>query len=243
MGVIPTEKQVQEAQNEAVLLAARTIGSEEELSVALASTAEALTIKTSEELEASTDLLTTVKSRQKVLTDLRQSITRPMDAARTQVMKLFQPVTDRLVAAETTIKAAVLTYTQEQARLQRAEQARLDEDARRERLRLEKLADRQREAGRDERAEATEGRAAVVEAPTVAPAKVPTGAVHVRTTWHVEVTDLAALVKACAEGRVPLELIQPDMANLNAQVRTHKDRLAIPGVKAVSEEGVAARRA
>lgn len=233
-------KQVPEVQNEAVVLAAKAVGREEEMSIALVSTAEALVIKTPEELGASTDLLQTVKERQKALTDLRLSITRPMDEAKKKVMALFHPAVDRLATAEETIKAAVLTYTQEQRRLQAEAQAQLDAEAERERLRLATLAEKQRVAGKDDRAEATEERATEVQAPTVAAAEAPTGAVHVRTTWHAEVTDLAALAKACLSEQ-PIELIEPNMAALNSLARSLKEELSIPGVKAVSEEGVAAR--
>jgi hypothetical protein len=228
-------------QNEAVVLATQAVEREEATSIRFASTVERLTIKTPKELEASTDLLATVKARQKILTDSRLSITRPMDEAKKQVMALFQPAVDRLATAEQTIKAAVLTYTQEQRHLQAEAQAQLDAEADRERLRLATLAEKQRGAGRDNRAEATEERAADVQAPTVAAAEAPTGAVHVRTTWHAEVTDLAALALACVKQQQSLTLIQPNMAELNALARTIKGGLAIPGVKAVSEEGVSAR--
>ncbi|KKK55451.1 hypothetical protein LCGC14_3074400, partial [marine sediment metagenome] len=82
---------------------------------------------------------------------------------------------------------------------------------------------------------------AVVQAPTAAPAEAPAGAVHIRTTWHAEVTDLAELARACADGKQPIGLLQPDMAVLNQIARTLKHHLDIPGVKAVAEEGVAAR--
>jgi hypothetical protein len=232
---------VEKAQDGAILLAAKAVAGEETKIVTLVSTAEALVIKTPEELGASTDLLQTVKVRQKELTDARLSITRPMDEAKKQVMALFQPAVDRLATAEQTIKLAVLAYTQEQRRLQAEAQAQLDAEAERERQRLATLAEKQRVAGKDERAEATEERAADVQAPVVAAAEAPSGAVHVKVTWHAEVTDLAALAKACWEGLTVADAILPNMPVLNAMARDLKGDLNIPGVKAVSEEGVAAR--
>jgi len=226
--------------NESVILAAKAVGREDEMSIELVSTAEALTIKTTEELGASTDLLQTVKSRQKALTDMRLSITRPMDAAKKRVMELFQPAVDRLATAEQTIKTAVLAYTQEQVRLQREAQDRLDAEAERERVRLATLAEKQRVAGKDDRAEATEERVADVVAPTAAVAEAPIGAVHLRTTWHAEVTDLKALA-AFASRTNRLVLVQPNMPELNALARSLKNDLDILGVRVVSEEGVSAR--
>ncbi len=236
-----TEELLETTQNAAIEVAELALRREAEMGIALVSTAEALTITTAQEMGASGEFLKDIKGRQKALSDLRLSITRPMDAAKKRVMELFQPAVDRLATAERTVKGAVLTYSQEQERLRREAQAKLDAEAEREREHLRKQAEGHRETGREGRAETLEHRADTVQAPTVAPAETPRGAVHIRTNWHAEVTDLAALAKACAEGRAPLELIQPDMAFLNAQARTFKDKLAIPGVKAVAEEGVTAR--
>ena len=236
-----TEDSVRTTQAETIALAETAAAREEAEIVALVSSADALTIETSEQLGASGTLLTTIKTRQKALTALRLSITRPMDEAKRRVMAVFKPTVDRLAAAESTIKSAVLTYTQEQERQRREAQAKLDADAEREREQLRKQAEAHRETGREGRAETLEQRVETVQAPVVAKAEAPSGAIHVRTTWHAEVVDFTLLAKACAEGQQPLELIQPDMPALNAMARTLKDRLVIPGVKAVPEEGVTAR--
>ena len=52
---------------------------------------------------------------------------------------------------------------------------------------------------------------------------------------------MAALAKACADGSASLELIEPNMLALNVRAREQKERLAIPGVRAVSEQVVSAR--
>ena len=228
-------------QADAVVMAESAVGREDAEITELVSSAEALTITTTEEMGASSALLTTIKGRQKGLTDLRLSITKPMDAAKKRVMEVFQPAVDRLASAELTLKRAVLAYTQDQERLRREAQAKVDEEARLERQRLQEQAERERDAGHDDLATISEQIAETIEAPTVQAPPPPTGAVHVRTTWHAEVVDLAALAKACAEGQQPIALILPDMAKLNAMARTLKRDLAIPGVRAVAEQGVAAR--
>lgn len=63
-----------------------------------------------------------------------------------------------------------------------------------------------------------------------------------RETWSAEVTDLMALVKGVAEGRVPLSALQADMPNLNAFARAMKTTMNYPGVRAVSTQGIATRR-
>lgn len=236
-----TEDLLQTSQNAAIEVAELAVRREDELGIALVSTADGLTITTAEEMAASGDLLKTIKGRQKALSDLRLSITRPMDAAKKRVMELFQPAVDRLATAERTVKGAVLTYTQEQERLRREIQAKLDAEAEQERLRLLEAAEEHRGLAQSGQAEALEHEAAAVQAPTVAPAETARGAIHVRVTWHAEVTNLAALAAAYAEGEQAVELILPNMAVLNGLARTQKGDLNIPGVKAVSEEGVAAR--
>ncbi len=229
------------APDESVTAAEDAVGREDAQITELAATAEALTIETAEQLEASSSLLTTIKRRQKEMTQLRLSITRPMDEAKKRVMGIFQPALDRIDAAERTIKRAVLIYTQEAERKRREEQARLDEEAAAERKRLQAMAETQRDEGHTDLADVSQERAETVAVPTVVSPPTPTGPVHVRTTWSAEVVDLAELVKACAEGRVPLALLTPDMPSLNAMARTQKERFDIPGVRAVAEQGVAAR--
>ena len=223
-----------------VVLAQGKVASEEADITALVLSAEELRIATDDELQASSALLTSIKGRQKALSEIRLSITRPMDEAKKRVMEVFQPAVERLGQAEATLKRAVLTYTQERARKLRDEQAQLEVAAEREREHLRKEAELQRKAGHEVRAEASEQLAETLAAPA-AEAPVSTAGVHVRTTWRAEVVDMAALAKACADGLVSLELIEANMLALNARAREQKERLAIPGVRAVSEQGVSAR--
>lgn len=56
-----------------------------------------------------------------------------------------------------------------------------------------------------------------------------------RTLWEAEVTDKMALIRAVAEGKAPLQCLEPNMACLNGMARAAKSTLHIPGVKAVSK--------
>lgn len=55
--------------------------------------------------------------------------------------------------------------------------------------------------------------------------------------WHAEVVDLMALVRAVADGRVPLGAVLPNPAFLDDAAARDRESLDIPGVRAV--EGVA----
>jgi len=61
-----------------------------------------------------------------------------------------------------------------------------------------------------------------------------------RETWSARVTDLAAFVRAVAAHPPWLALLKPDLTALNAQARSLRGRLAIPGVEAVCTRDVAA---
>ena len=60
--------------------------------------------------------------------------------------------------------------------------------------------------------------------------------------WSAQVTNLSDLVKAIADGRQPITLIQPDMTVLNKLARALQGQMSVPGVKAVSESVVRAGR-
>lgn len=81
----------------------------------------------------------------------------------------------------------------------------------------------------------------ILSAPSVAPAPVsaPTfqrmkGLGH-REIWCAEITDLHALVKAVAKDKKLLPLLEANMPALNAQARSLKTAMQIPGVRAVNK--------
>lgn len=58
--------------------------------------------------------------------------------------------------------------------------------------------------------------------------------VSYRDNWRAEVTDLLALVKAVAAGKITLDALMPNEVWLNVQARALKNSLAVPGVRAVN---------
>lgn len=50
-----------------------------------------------------------------------------------------------------------------------------------------------------------------------------------KTTYSARVTNLMLLVKAVAEGKAPIQSLQPDESFINAQARSFKDGFSIPG--------------
>jgi hypothetical protein len=148
-----------------------------------------------------------------------------------------------LLLAEAYLKRELGAYEEVQRQARVDEARRLEAEARKraeEEALLEAI--HLEESGAKEEAAAVLA-APIVVAPVIRPQEPPKAAgVSYRTLYSAVVTDLGALVKAVAEGKVPLAAIQPNMSVLDAQARSLKDTLAWPGVQVRSETSVSGRR-
>ena len=193
-------------------------------------------LKTPEDRIAAADQLAKLKGLSKSVDEARSELKKPFDEAGKEIQSHFKPGVDALATAENILKSAMIAYDQEAERQQRLAEARAEEEARKQREKLEQQAEAAREKGKDEKADALEQNAATiaaapVELPKFAP--VTTKGTSTRKTYSAEVTDLLALVKAVAEGRAPIALIQPDMSALNKMAVALKESFdgQFPGVK------------
>ena len=136
---------------------------------------------------------------------------------------------------ETILKPKISSYhhAQEQTRLE--QQRALQEQAQ-----LQEAVDA--EARGDQRGadDALNGRGVV--SVTLPPATPKVNGVSMRENWTCEITDLLELVKAVANGKVPLAAISPNEAFLRGQARALKQELRYPGVRVVNIPNVAAGR-
>lgn len=200
-----------------------------------------------------------IKGAARRLEDLRTAITRPMDAAKKAVLDLFRGPEERLANAERQIKRAMITWQDEERARQRAEQARLDEIARREREAAERKAAAERakaEAARqaaeaaaragdaaaaakaaaaaeraDARAQGQADKAATSIAPSVVTAPPKIQGVSTRQVAKFEITDPSQL---------PREYLMPDEKKIRGVVNALKAGASIPGVRVWLEDQVAA---
>lgn len=67
------------------------------------------------------------------------------------------------------------------------------------------------------------------------------GASKARVRYKVRVTSLQLLVKAIAEGKVPVTCVTPDLSALNRMAEAMKGQLNYPGCEVYSEAGVSFR--
>ncbi len=185
-----------------------------------------------------------IKVQYKALEDQRFEITRPLDQAKKAVMEFFEQPLGYLRQAETILKRAIGNWHDEQARIAREAEAAARQRALEAQRKLEEQAAKLEARGKSEQAEEKRMQAAL--APAIAAASVvapppKSSGISMRETWSAEVENLMELARAVADGRAPLNAIEPNMPMLNGTARAQKDAMNIPGVKAVCVKTVAAR--
>ena len=145
---------------------------------------------------------------------------------------------DPVEEAKRLIKSKRITYDTEQTRIRKAEEARLQAEARR-------MAEEA--ALRDALAAEAEGRPEEAEAIISEPVSVPIVTIAkttpsagvggaIREVWSAEVYDLHALVAAIVEGKASIGLIEPCMTALNGIARSLKSNMRVAGVRAISRK-------
>ena len=153
---------------------------------------------------------------------------------------------DPLEAVKKYAGALTLEYSRRKEAERKAEEDRLrrEEEERQRQIAIkqaedDKLALAQRLQDEGKTAEAEAELAAPVQAPDiyVAPVVLESSVPQVqgaggRENWQAEVVDLMKLVKAVAEGKVPLLAIEANETHLRQQAKSMKSLLNYPGVRA-----------
>jgi hypothetical protein len=203
--------------------------------------AQGLIVRNQEEYDFANSFLKSIKELQaKVKDTFGPIIAKAFQAhkeAKAQEAKHLEP----LVRAESLIKNKMLDFLREQEKIRQEQERKLQAEAEKKRQEALAKAEKAREEGKEAKAEKYEDKAAGIVAPILAPT-VDKGSVAVKKLYHAEVYDLMALVKAIAENKAPLNLIEANMPVLNSQARSLKEGMNYPGVKAVAEDNLSTRR-
>jgi hypothetical protein len=199
------------------------------------------------------ELLKGIKQlRQKIAETFDPHIKRAYDSHRALCEEKRQAETP-LTEAERVIKNALVAYDNEQERIRREEQRRLEEAARleQEREAIERAAALEREGNAFGDASMVAEAQQVIEEqlqapppPVAAVARTTpkvSGIVH-RSTWSARVTDAMALIRFVAANPSHAGLLQVNQAALNAQARSLKGAMRLPGVQPIETRDVAAGR-
>lgn len=185
--------------------------------------------------EANLDLRD-IKGRIAKVTELRFSVTRPLDEAKKRLMDIFAVPLNKLSSAEIFIKRGMLAFQQEQERVRRAEEDRQREIARKEeekqRKILEEKAARAAAAGKAAKAEALREKKeqVFVPAPIVESQTPKLDGTITKKVWKYRIVDVSA---------IPREYMIPDEKKIGAMVRASKGTLRVDGVEIYSEEVLA----
>lgn len=231
---------------------------------ALVQRANAIEVRSAaEEAEASV-FLQGVASAAKAVKALFEAPKRAADQAHKSIVAAEKTLLAPLDSARSVVERKVVSFRAEQQRKADAEAARLREEARKAEEAQRKrdaeaaeLAAIQEAAAREAAGDAA-GAAAALDrgaqesaqiqaepiapvAVTVAPDVAKVAGVGTQRRWKAEVTDKAALIAFVASRLDWRHLLDVNLPALNALARSQKQALAIPGVRAVVEEGLAIR--
>lgn len=207
------------------------VASAEGVVTEIATLAEGYRVTTPVEYEAGANDLRRVKAAQKRIEDLRTMFVGPLNAHVKRINDFFRGPAARLADAESKIKRGLLVYQQEEERRRQEEQRRLEEQARKERERLARQAEKAAAAGKAEKADALEARAAQVVAPIIQTETPKVAGVSTREVWKFEITDKAKL---------PTEYTLPDEPKIRRVVQALKGDTNIPGIRVYAEKQLAA---
>lgn len=213
----------------------------EQEGVALIEAAKSLAITDADSYEAAAEFVKGTKRLQDRVHDIMDPVctatNRAHKAATGQRKKLLAPAKE----AERIVKRLIVDWDTEQRRLE-AEARRKAEAEERRKAEEEQLAEAEAAAAEGDEAAAEEilEREPMVAPPPPPRARPKVSGVSTRETWKAQVTDIRALCKAIGEGKVATTLVQPNMPALNAQARSLKAEMKIPGVRAVANRTAAA---
>jgi len=204
--------------------------------------------------EQAGERLKLIKGAQKELAAKKKKVLDPALAAVKAIRDLFAAPEAEIAEAEGLIKRSMISFDDEQEKLRREEQRKLDEAARKEREKAEAIeaenrrkAEEARVAGDtkkaqrlEEKADVAADRAATVVAAQVIREPPRVSGTSIRENWSAVVTDRNALVAAVAAGTVSALALEPSMPFLNKMAKAMKKEMNIPGVTAVVEKSLAA---
>jgi hypothetical protein len=195
--------------------------------------AEAQPVRDQASYEAVAGIRSSANAKYKELDAKRKEITKPLDSAKAQIMALFKTPLEKLRQVIDLCDKSLVTYTTEQERIRKAEEARLQAIADKKRAELEAKALKAAEEGKDAKAEKYQEKAQEVIAPVLAPTVEQPKGTYFTERYYGDVIDVNLL---------PKEYMIPDQSKINKVIAATKGSLQIPGVKVRIEKIVNTRR-
>lgn len=200
-----------------------------------------ITVETEEQYHAAGETRLALDVKVKKSEAARDALVRPLNDHVRWINSIFKPAQEKWKEGMRLLSVARLGFERVKEEEARRERERLEKIARDEQARIDRLAleraQRAEARGNTERAE--EILSSVPQIPIPPPVMEPpvaktTGVAKTEFFW-AEVTDLAALVTAVAAGEVPLEAIQANTAWLDRTAKALRKSMRYPGVTVRSE--------
>lgn len=185
-----------------------------------------------------------IKEKAKQIEELRTTLKKPSLEEGRAIDKHFKKPLEFLANAERVLKGSILDFQQaeqaklaEQQRLLQIEQDRLQREAEAEQ---QKRAEQARASGNHEEAEAIQQE--LVYVPAVAQVEqTKIAGVSTRSSWKGRVTDKLELVKAVADGRADLALLDVNQSVLDGLAKALKGGLKVPGCEPYEDKTLSVR--
>lgn len=186
------------------------------------------------------DLVKLLTSRRNKLEDKRKSLVSPLNQVVKDINELFRGPRDRIDQIIGLAKKKMNRFAQAQLAIEREKKRQAEEAARLEREEAQKLAQALAEkAGTtgaelgQEIADQAEEKLEKLEKKEakVAVTRGQASSVVVTKTWKAQVVDKIALCLAVAEGRLPADVIEPNLRVLDAISRETRTERTVDGVR------------
>ena len=216
---------------------------------AFAGTIEGLDIIDEETQGQVGDLVKMMNHRRKKLEDKRISLVQPLNGVVNEINALFKPPRDRIDEIVTGAKKKMNTFAKAQVALAEEKARQEREQAEKERKEAADLAEALRKkAGQEAEpiAQTVVQEAEKKVEKAAAPAKVAVtrgreASVAVSKTWKGKVVDKMALAKGVAEGRLSLNIIEPNMAAIQGLAREIERAQVVDGIEIWQDVGTVVR--
>ena len=203
--------------------------------------AKSIIIRTQPQYIGASDFLKRVKTLYAKISEVFEPIIEAAHKTHKEAVAKKKGLVSPIEEAESIVKMAMLDYKEEQDRIARAEQERLNKEAERKQAELQKKADEARKKGDESKADKFEEKVAVTIAPIVASKAEKIEGISYREKWYAEITDLMALVIAVVKGKAPITFLQANMSALDKTASAIKGTMSYPGVKFIMKKIMASR--
>jgi hypothetical protein len=197
---------------------------------------QSFTIASKDNYVQAGEILKMVKGHYQQIEAKRKEMTVPLDETKKRIMDFFRQPLERLSNAERVIKAEIVRFTQEQERLRRIEEERLQALAREEQRRRDEILEKQiaqaQEQGDNKTAEALLESATQAAVPVVQAERPKVEGIKIGAHWKYRIID---------EGLIPREYLIPNEKLLASIAVSSKGTVKVAGVEFYPETIVAAR--